>query len=209
MQYTTSHFGYGHRGHPHCGSHEGDHGRFGGRHAGGRHGGGRFGGDSMGGGGPMRGRRRLFDAAELKLILLNLITESPRHGYDLIRAIETLSGGAYAPSPGVIYPMLTMLADMELVAEQPGEGSRKLFGITPAGSAYLEENRNEVVEALGRLDILAKRAERTDGAPIRRAMDNLKMALHNRLSGDNADAETVLNVAALLDEAAGKIERLK
>ena len=204
MHHSISHFGCGHRGHRHAGSHDSDHG-----HSRGRHGGGRFGGDSMGGGGPMRGRRRLFDSGELKLILLNLIADSPRHGYDLIRAIETLSGGAYAPSPGVIYPMLTLLADMELVAEQPGEGSRKLFGITTAGSAFLEENRNDAVEALGRLDILAKRAERTDGAPIQRAMGNLKAALHNRLSGDNADAETVLNVAALLDEAAGKIERLK
>lgn len=195
--------------HPH--SHHHGHGRFAiGRHAGeGRHrGGGRFGGDPMGGG-PRGTRRRLFDASELKLILLHLIAENPRHGYDLIRAIEGLTGGAYAPSPGVVYPMLTMLADMDLIAEQPGEGTKKLFGITSQGSTYLEENRNDALDALGRLDILAKRAERTDGAPIRRAMDNLKMALHNRLSGDNADADTVLNVAALIDEAASKIERLK
>ncbi|WP_281820917.1 PadR family transcriptional regulator [Sphingobium sp. BS19] len=196
--------------HPH--SHHHGHGCFAiGRHAGeGRHrGGGRFGGDPMGGGGPRGSRRRLFDASELKLILLHLIAENPRHGYDLIRAIEGLTGGAYAPSPGVVYPMLTMLADMDLIAEQPGEGTKKLFGITSQGSTYLEENRNDALDALGRLDILAKRAERTDGAPIRRAMDNLKMALHNRLSGDNADADTVLNVAALIDEAASKIERLK
>ena len=207
MPLSTSYSGSGRRRHHHhAAPHDGERGYRGG----GRHNGGRFGGgDSMGGGGPGRGRRRLFDASELKLILLNLIAESPRHGYDLIRGIETVSGGAYAPSPGVIYPMLTLLADMELVAEQPGEGSRKLFGITPAGADHLEQNRNEALEALGRLDILAKRAERTDGAPIRRAMDNLKMALHNRLGGDNADADTVLNVAALLDEAAGKIERLK
>ncbi|AUW58143.1 PadR family transcriptional regulator [Sphingobium sp. SCG-1] len=206
MHSYTSHSGHRMRGHRHCGP-EG----FGerGRHGGGRHGGGRFGGDGMGGGGPMRGRRRLFDAGELKLILLNLIAESPRHGYDLIRAIETLSGGVYAPSPGVVYPMLTLLADMELVAEQPGEGSRKLFGITEAGAAFLEQNRNDALDALGRLDILAKRAERTDGAPIRRAMDNLKTALHNRLSSEATEADTILNVAALIDEAASKIERLK
>lgn len=196
--------------HPH--SHHKAHDRFAiGRPSGeGRHrGGGRFGGDPMGGGGPRGGRRRLFDASELKLILLHLISETPRHGYDLIRAIEGLTGGAYAPSPGVVYPMLTMLADMDLIAEQPGEGAKKLFGITFQGSAYLDENRNDALDALGRLDILAKRAERTDGAPIRRAMDNLKMALHNRLSGDTVDADAVLNVAALIDEAASKIERLK
>lgn len=182
------------------------HGRFGGGRHDGRFGGGPTGDDPMGRRG---GRRRLFDAGELKLILLNLIAESPRHGYDLIRGIEGLSKGAYAPSPGVVYPMLTLLADMELIVEQPGEGARKLFGITAAGATLLDEKRNETLDALGRLDMLAKRAERTDGAPIRRAMDNLKMALHNRLSSDAADADTILNVAALIDEAAGKIERLK
>ena len=177
---------------------------------GGRFGGGRF-GDPSGSDptGRRGGRRRLFDAGELKLILLNLIAENPRHGYDLIRAIEGLSNGAYAPSPGVVYPMLTLLADMELIVEQPGDGPRKLFGMTPGGVSVLEEKRNDLLDALGRLDMLAKRAERTDGAPIRRAMDNLKMALHNRLSSDAADADTILNVAALIDEAAGKIERLK
>ncbi|WP_241241769.1 PadR family transcriptional regulator [Sphingobium algorifonticola] len=178
---------------------------FGGGRPGGRFGG-RDDGNPMGHRG---GRRRLFDAGELKLILLHLIAESPRHGYDLIRAIEGLSNGAYAPSPGVVYPMLTLLADMEMIVEQPGESARKLFGITDAGITLLEEKRNETLDALGRLDMLAKRAERTDGAPIRRAMDNLKMALHNRLSSDAADADTILNVAALIDEAASKIERLK
>jgi DNA-binding PadR family transcriptional regulator len=183
---------------------------------GGRHGpGGRFGGGSDGSdGGPRgRGRRRVFDAGELKLVLLKLIDDEPRHGYDLIRGIEALSNGAYAPSPGVVYPTLTLLADMELVAEQPsareGGSSRKLFAITDAGKAHLLEHRDAALEALGRLEALAKMSERTDGAPIRRAMENLKMALRGRLEKDGADADTMLDVAALIDEAAAKIERLK
>jgi DNA-binding PadR family transcriptional regulator len=155
----------------------------------------------------------MFDAGELKLVLLKLIDDEPRHGYDLIRGVETLSGGAYAPSPGVVYPTLTLLSDMELVAEQPSArengGSRKLFAITDTGKAYLLENRDAALEAMGRLEALAKMTERTDGAPIRRAMENLKMALRGRLEKDGADADTMFDVAALIDEAAGKIERLK
>ena len=69
-----------------------------------------------------RGRRRMFESGELRLVLLKLIADEPRHGYDLIRAIEELTGGEYAPSPGVIYPTLTLLQDMGLIEEAEGEG---------------------------------------------------------------------------------------
>lgn len=176
----------------------------------GRHGGpGGRGGHGGPFGGRGGGRRRLFSGDELKLMLLNLISVEPRHGYDLIREIEALSSSAYAPSPGVIYPTLTMLTDMELIAEQPGEGSRKLFGITPAGTAFLEENRETLADAMTRLEALAKVSERTDGAPIRRAMQNLMTAVRTRLEKEGADADTMFDVASLIDEAASKIERLK
>ncbi|WP_336965387.1 PadR family transcriptional regulator [Sphingobium aquiterrae] len=183
----------------------------GGRHGfgGGRHGHGGHGGRDGPFGGGRGGRRRLFGGDELKLMLLNLISVEPRHGYDLIREIEALSGSAYAPSPGVIYPTLTLLTDMGYISEQPGEGSRKLFAITPAGTAFLEENRDTLADAMERLEALAKMSERTDGAPIRRAMQNLAMALRTRLEKEGADADTMLDVAALIDEAASKIERLK
>lgn len=159
-------------------------------------------------GGPGGGRRRLFDNDTLRLILLKLIADEPRHGYDLIRAIEALSGEAYAPSPGVVYPTLTLLADMEQIAEQPGEGSRKRFAITDAGTAQLEERKAELEAALGRLAALAQKAERMDGGPVRRAMHNLRFALQNRLEKEGADEQTLFDVAALIDEAATKIERL-
>ena len=76
-------------------------------------------------GGRGGGRRRMFESGELRLVLLKLIADEPRHGYDLIRAIEELTGGEYAPSPGVVYPTLTMLQDMGLIEEAAGEGARK------------------------------------------------------------------------------------
>ena len=153
-----------------------------------------------------RGRRRMFDGGELRLVLLKLIEESPRHGYDLIREIEERTGGAYAPSPGVVYPTLTMLADMEQIDEQTG-GTRKVFAITEAGKAHLAENAKQVEVLMARLAELGSMRERTRGGPVRRAIMNLKTVLHDRLA-EEGDAETLHAVAAIIDEAAQKIERL-
>src|SRR6185503_2960187 len=74
-------------------------------------------------------RRRVFDSGELRLLLLRLIADEPRHGYELIRAIEELSGGVYAPSPGLIYPTLTMLHEMGQIEEAQSGGARKAFAV--------------------------------------------------------------------------------
>lgn len=154
------------------------------------------------------GRRRVFDSGELRLVLLKLIEESPRHGYDLIREIEDRSNGAYAPSPGVIYPTLTLLADMDLIEEEKAEGSRKRFAITKAGKAHLVEKSEEVATAFAKLAEMGAQREKTDGAPIRRAMGNLRQVLQHRLTREDVTVETLHEVAALLDEVAQKIERL-
>jgi DNA-binding PadR family transcriptional regulator len=150
----------------------------------------------------------MFDAGELRLVLLKLIEETARHGYDLIREIEERTGGAYAPSPGVIYPTLTLLADMGLIEEAKAEGARKLFAITRAGTVHLTERTDEVDAAMAKLAEMGASRERTDGAPIRRAMGNLREVLQHRLTRDDVTAETLHEVAALLDEAAQKIERM-
>jgi DNA-binding PadR family transcriptional regulator len=196
--------------------HGGRHGNgFDGHHAGprgGRHGRGEGGrgwsdedGPGFGRGGG--GRRRMFDGGELRLVLLKLIADKPRHGYDLIRAIEERTGGAYAPSPGIVYPTLTLLSEMGLIEEQLAEGARKLFAITPEGTAHLAEHDAEVVAMLTRLDALAAMRERTDAVPIRRAIHNLRSVLVSRL-GEGLDKERMHEAVALIDEAARKIERL-
>lgn len=160
------------------------------------------------GGGEGGGRRRVFDGSELRLLLLMLIEEQPRHGYDLIREIEARTGGAYAPSAGVVYPTLTLLADMGLIEEQASEGAKKLYAVTAAGRAHIEENAAMVAEIVRRITEIGAMREKTDGAPIRRAMGNLRTALQQRLSGDDSTADTLHKAAAILDEAAQKIERL-
>jgi DNA-binding PadR family transcriptional regulator len=169
-----------------------------------------FGGGRRGGGGRgERGeRRRMFDGGELRLVLLKLIADEPRHGYDLIRHIEELTGGSYAPSPGVIYPTLTMLDDMGQIEAQQSDGAKKLFAITDAGRAELDANSEIVEAALARLSAVGEETQRTDPASVRRAMGNLKAVLMNRLGDRDLDNATMHDIVALIDEAAQKIERL-
>ena len=155
-----------------------------------------------------QGRRRMFGGDELKLVLLKLIAEQPRHGYDLIRAIEERTGGAYAPSPGVVYPTLTLLADMGQTAEQASEGARKLFAVTPDGEAHLAAKAEEVTAIFARLDAMAEERERGDPMPVKRAMHNLRSVLKHRLFAGELDKEQLHAVVELIDEAARKIERL-
>ena len=164
-----------------------------------------------GGGGHHRrgGRRRVFDAGELKLVLLKLIEDQARHGYDLIRAVEDLTHGTYAPSPGVVYPTLTMLQDMGLIEEAKGEGSRKAFQITAEGRAHLEEKAEEIAALFERLEDLGSDHRKAGGAPIRRSVGNLLSALWHKVTSDGANEEMLHRVAEILDEAAQKIERLK
>jgi DNA-binding PadR family transcriptional regulator len=200
---TSHHHSHGH------GRHEGRSGGHPGHHFGprGRHGFGRgdWRGSDEGRGGR---RRRVFDSNELRLVLLKLIADEPRHGYELIRAIEDLTGGFYVPSPGVVYPTLTMLQEMGQIEEAASGGARKAFAVTAEGTALLAEKKEEVTALFARLAELATARERTDGGPIRRAMQNLKMALIARLESGETKAETVHQVASILDDAAQKIERL-
>ncbi len=170
-----------------------------------------WGGDEWGGGGwgRGRGRRRMFDAGELRLVLLKLIADQPRHGYDLIRAIEELTHGVYAPSPGIVYPTLTMLQDMGLIEEAKGEGSRKAFQVTAEGEAHLAEKADEVAALLERLEEAGSDQRKAGGAPIKRAVGNLLSALWHRATREDMDEARLHEIAAILDEAAQKIERLK
>ena len=156
-----------------------------------------------------RRSRRMFESGELRLVLLKLIADEPRHGYDLIRAIEDLTGGEYAPSPGVVYPTLTLLQDMGLIEEAPGEGPRKPFQVTDEGRAHLEEKADEVEALFDRLREFAPKESHHGGATIGRGIQNLMAAVRNRVSRVGWDEELTHEITSILDEAAQRIERLK
>jgi DNA-binding PadR family transcriptional regulator len=91
------------------------------------------------------------DDGELRLLILAMIAERPRHGYELIKAIEERFGGSYTPSPGVIYPTLSWLDDMGYATIETEEPGRKLYRITSEGDAFLTANRTAADELLSRL----------------------------------------------------------
>jgi len=98
---------------------------------------------------------------------------------------------------------------MGLIEEQVAEGSKKMFAITTAGQAHLTEREAEVEALFARLSDLGSMRERTRGGPIRRAMRNLKSVLGERLGREDVDSDVLHEVAAIIDEAVQKIERLK
>jgi DNA-binding PadR family transcriptional regulator len=171
--------------------------------------------DFGGGPGPRRGgrryggRKRMFEGGELRLVLLKLIADEPRHGYDCIRAVEEMTGGEYAPSPGIIYPTLTMLEEMGLIDEQKSKDSKKVFAATEEGRAHLEENREQVDELIDRLSDMRPPEQSDPGPAIGRAVKNLMTALSHRISEDGFNEELFHEIAAILDEAAQRIERVK
>lgn len=150
-------------------------------------------------GGPFGGRSgsRMFDAGALRIVVLGLLAEGPRHGYDIIKALEARFQGAYSPSPGSIYPMLQMMEEADL-ATSVTEGNKRLYSITDAGRAYLEENRAE-------LDKINAQLDETSGelgqAALGEAIHDLRRALFEKLRGGRLSAEQAARARDILAQA--------
>src|SRR5450830_1947302 len=209
---NSHHTEYGHCGHdhhhPHHAHHRGEHEHYamhgrGPRGFDERDGIGGYGGPGGRGG---RGERpeRVFGRGDLPLIVLALIETSPRHGYEIIKAIEERCGGAYAPSPGAVYPTLTLLEEQDYVTAAESASGKKLYTITELGRGYLDENRAQVDGILARLDMFARvQARKALPERVHQAMHTLKHALLlNKTSWSDAEAE---RVSAVLEQAANAI----
>lgn len=181
--------------------------------------GGGFGGGGFGGGGPFgggrgdgfgRGRRgKMFTGDELRLMLLALLVEKPEHGYQLKRLFAERSNDAYTPSPGVLYPLLSLLEDEEMIEHaEGGTGSKRQWVPTEAGRAEVETNKETIEALFARLAKLGEASSRTDSAPVRRAVHNMKAALMERLGRESAESQLGFEIAKIIDEATQKIERL-
>jgi DNA-binding PadR family transcriptional regulator len=123
------------------------------------------------------GRGRKFAAADLQLLILALLAEKPRHGYEIIKALDERSNGYYSPSPGMVYPALTYLEEIGH-ATVAAEGTKKLYSITPDGRAHLEANRATVDAILAELDWIGRR------------MDRVRQAFSGEAGAGDADLDT-------------------
>ena len=171
-------------------------------------GGGRFGGHHHGGERGGRGGRlgRFFDHGDLRYVLLGLIAEHPRHGYELIKAIEEKFGGLYSPSPGVVYPTLTLLEELGYIRPDGADGPRKQFVVTQEGSEFLAANRAVVDQIFARMAEVTRTYGGGPAPEIRRAVGNLEAALAIRLGRGPLGADEIRAVTAILDRAAAEVE---
>jgi DNA-binding PadR family transcriptional regulator len=151
-------------------------------------------------------RERIFASGDMKFVVLHLLGQKPAHGYEIIRALGELVGGDYTPSPGTIYPTLTMLEDLGWVASTPQDG-RKEYRISPEGEARLEEQRAVVERVLAHLAHVKDRAHERRVPEIMRAVENLKTALRMRLGRDAPDPAVARRISEIIDRAAVEIER--
>ena len=170
-----------------------------------------------GGRGPFRGmrgegagrggsRRRPFDQGDLRLLVLDLVATQPRHGYEIIKAIEDALGGHYSPSPGVIYPTLTLLEETGLVSSQ-SIGAKKLYSLTAEGRAQLDLEAHALQAARARMDEAARTYGGAPPPEVVRAMHNLRTALQLRLAKGALSSAQLQAVTAAIDGAAPDVER--
>ncbi len=158
-----------------------------------------------------RGGGRIFGHGGLRFVLLQLIADKPSHGYELIKAIEDRLGGSYAPSPGVVYPTLTLLEELGyLSVESEGGGGRKRYSITDSGREFLAANRDTADAMMARMNGGADGAGPRGGRPpqVTRAIENLKLAMRMRLAGAPLTEQQAHDFAAVLDNAAQQLERI-
>ena len=154
----------------------------------------RGGGGGMFGDAIRMGMGRKFSAGDLQIVLLALLNEQPRHGYELIKVLEERSGGFYVPSPGVIYPALTYLEEIGFT-EVEAEGNKKLYRITETGAAFLKENQQTAEAML------------TELAEIGRRFARAQKAMHEDEGAEESDEESGLGTWPLGERSFGRPSR--
>jgi DNA-binding PadR family transcriptional regulator len=152
-------------------------------------------------------KARFFEHGDLRYVVLALIAEKPRYGYEVIKAIEEKLGGAYAPSPGVVYPTLTMLEELGFATQTPGDGPKKLYTITPEGEACLAENRGTVENLFARMSEVCACFGGGLAPQIVRAMKNLATAVELRLGRGPISDDHAQAIAHAIDAAAKVAEQ--
>jgi len=155
------------------------------------------------------GRRgRLFEAGRMKLLVLHLIQQSPKHGYEIIKEISDLVGGGYSPSAGTIYPTLNWLEDMSFVTVENTESDRKQYHITQIGTEHLQQQQGVTQELLEKLQTRREIHNNDQLLDIHRAIENLKTSLRLKLKAQDFSPEQVRQIAEKIDQAAVEITRL-
>lgn len=149
----------------------------------------------------------MFDAGDIKLVIVKLLSEQPSHGYQLIKSMEERLGGGYTPSAGVIYPTLALLEE-EGLAASTADGNKKVYALTPEGTAYLTENKARVDELFERLEQTGQGFAKGRAPELMRAFHNLRHAAMSRMARGNVTREQVQKMAEAINAAARAIDEV-
>lgn len=151
---------------------------------------------------------RLFDAGDLKLVILKLLSEEPSYGYQLMKKMEERLAGGYTPSAGVIYPTLTLLEEEGLASVSTSPDNKKVYTVTKAGIEFLEQNKQRIDELFARLDEASEGFERGRSPEIMKAFMNLRAAVVGRVWRRSVTPEQIKKIAEAIDAAAKAIDEL-
>ena len=172
--------------------------------------------EGFGGWGPQRGHghwrgraARLFEQGDLKYVILRLLEEKPRHGYDIIKELEDRSGGTYAPSPGTVYPTLTMLEDMGYARVVPEEGGKKIYEITDEGRKHLAEHSTTVNDIFDRIARFVEGFTDTPMTELNQSFQRLARATYKTATAHIRETETLNKIREIIQRAADEIEAVK
>ena len=150
-------------------------------------------------------REKMLEASEIRLLMLHFLAQNAAHGYELIKSVEELAKGEYSPSPGIIYPNLTLLEEMEAIQVVDAQAARKAHRLTAAGEAHLAENRETVSSLITRLSTLAILVNNRSIPAVEQAIHGLKVALNRRLAQEDISEAALQTLIKALHDAAEKI----
>jgi DNA-binding PadR family transcriptional regulator len=166
-----------------------------------------WGGGHPRGRGHWRGRAaKLFEQGDLKYVILRLLEEKPRHGYEIIKDLESRFGGSYAPSPGTVYPTLTMLEDLGYARVVPEEGGKKIYEITDEGRKYLAEHSSTVNDIFERISRFVGGFTDTPMMQLNEAFRELAKATYKTATSNMSDKEKIDRIREVIQRAAAEID---
>lgn len=149
---------------------------------------------------------RFFEQGDLKYVILQLLAEKPRHGYEIIKALEEKFGGAYAPSAGAVYPTLSMLEDLGYAKATTEESGKKVFSITDEGRKYLAENQGTVDDLFERIADFGSSFLSDGMRDVGRAFGKLAATAFSTPSRYVNNKEVTARVCEILDKARADID---
>lgn len=151
---------------------------------------------------------RVFEQGDLKFVILRLLEEKPRHGYDIIKELETRFEGTYAPSPGTVYPTLTMLEDLGYARSVPEESGKKIYEITDEGRRHLADHSTTVDDIFERMRSFVEGFVDTPMREVNIAFKNVARATYATAAPRMQDKELLKRITDVLERAAAEIDGL-